>query len=412
MAAVAAADPLHIVASHLPAPPSGRTLAVGAGKAAASMARAVELAWPRDAPLEGGVITRYAHGLPTERLSVVEAGHPVPDEAGEQAAERILRQARALGPDDLLLALVSGGGSSLLSLPVASVPMADLKAVTRQLLASGAPIQDMNVVRKHLSRIQGGRLAQATRARVCALVISDVAGDDVSAIASGPCAPDPSTYADAIAVLARWGVSAPDSVAAHLLRGAQGAVEETPKPGDALFARVENRMIATAHGSLEAAGAVFAAAGVRPVILGDTVTGEARDVAQVMAALVREIRGHGAPFAPPVALISGGECTVTLRGQGRGGRCSEFLLAVVKELGDLQGVHGIAADTDGIDGVESNAGALMGPDTPARAAALGLDARRSLDNNDGWGFFSALGDLVVTGPTRTNVNDFRAILLT
>jgi glycerate 2-kinase len=410
-AAVAAADPLHIVAPHLPGPPRGRTLAVGAGKAAASMARAVELAWPPDAPLEGVVITRYAHGLPTQRLAVVEAGHPVPDAAGERTAERILEQARALGPDDLLLALVSGGGSSLLSLPVPSVPMDDLRTVTRLLLASGAPIQDMNVVRKHLSRIQGGRLAQATRARVCALVISDVAGDDVSAIASGPCAPDPSTYADAIAVLARWGVTAPGSVAAHLLRGAQGAVEETPKPGDPLFARVENRMIATAHGSLEAAAAVFAAAGVRPVILGDTVTGEARDVAQVMAALVREIRGHGAPFAPPVALISGGECTVTLRGTGRGGRCSEFLLALVGELGDLPGVHGIAADTDGIDGVESNAGALMGPDTVARAAALGLDARRSLDDNDGWGYFSALGDLVVTGPTRTNVNDYRAILL-
>jgi len=410
-AAVAAADPLHIVAPHLPGPPRGRTLAVGAGKAAASMARAVELAWPPDAPLEGVVITRYAHGLPTQRLAVVEAGHPVPDAAGERTAERILEQARALGPDDLLLALVSGGGSSLLSLPVPSVPMDDLRTVTRLLLASGAPIQDMNVVRKHLSRIQGGRLAQATRARVCALVISDVAGDDVSAIASGPCAPDPSTYADAIAVLARWGVTAPGSVAAHLLRGAQGAVEETPKPGDPLFARVENRMIATAHGSLEAAAAVFAAAGVRPVILGDTVTGEARDVAQVMAALVREIRGHGAPVAPPVALISGGECTVTLRGTGRGGRCSEFLLALVGELGDLPGVHGIAADTDGIDGVESNAGALMGPDTVARAAALGLDARRSLDDNDGWGYFSALGDLVVTGPTRTNVNDYRAILL-
>jgi hydroxypyruvate reductase len=411
-AAVAAADPLRIVASHLPRPPRGRTLAVGAGKAAASMARAVELAWPADAPLEGCVITRYAHGLATQRLAVVEAGHPVPDEAGERAAQRILEQARALGPDDLLLALVSGGGSSLLSLPVPSVPMEDLRTVTRRLLASGAPIQDMNVVRKHLSRIQGGRLAQATRARVCALVVSDVAGDDVSAIASGPCAPDPSTYADAIAVLARWGVTAPATVEAHLRRGAEGGVEETPKPGDPLFARVESRMIATAHGSLEAAAAVFAAAGVKPVILGDTVTGEARDVAQVMAALVREVRGYGAPFAPPVALISGGECTVTLRGTGRGGRCSEFLLALVEALGDLPGVHGIAADTDGIDGVESNAGALMGPDTAARAAALGLDARHSLDDNDGWSFFSALGDLVVTGPTRTNVNDYRAILLT
>jgi glycerate 2-kinase len=410
-AAVGAADPLRIVAAHLPAPPRGRTLVVGAGKAAASMARAVELAWPAEAPLFGQVITRYAHGMPTTRLTVVEAGHPVPDEAGEAAAERILAQAAELGEDDLLLALVSGGGSSLLSLPVPSVPMADLKAATRLLLASGAPIQEMNVVRKHLSRIQGGRLAQATRARVCALVISDVAGDDVSAIASGPCAPDPSTFADAQAVLARWGVVPPESVAAHLARGARGEVPETPKPGDPLFERVENRLIATAHGSLEAGARVFEGAGIRAVILGDTVTGEAREVAQVMAALVREIRGHGAPFQVPVALVSGGECTVTLRGGGRGGRCSEFLLALLKELGGMPGLHAIAADTDGIDGVESNAGALVGPDSAARAAALGLDARRSLDDNDGWGFFSALGDLVVTGPTRTNVNDYRAILL-
>jgi glycerate 2-kinase len=410
-AAVAAADPLGIVAAHLPSPPRGRTLVVGAGKAAASMARAVELAWPADAPLEGLVVTRYAHGLPTERVRVIEAGHPVPDEAGERASARILEQAATLSSDDLLLALVSGGGSSLLSLPVEPVPIDDLKAATRQLLASGAPIQDMNVVRKHLSRIQGGRLAQASRARVLALVISDVAGDDVSAIGSGPCAPDPSTYRDALDVLARWGVEPPASVAAHLRRGAAGEVGETPKPGDPLFARVENRLIATAHGSLEAGAAVFARAGVRPVILGDTVTGEARDVAQVMAALVREIRGHGAPFAPPVALISGGECTVTVRGKGRGGRCAEFLLALVRELGAAPGTFAIAADTDGIDGIESNAGAIAGPDTVTRAAALGLDPRASLDDNDAFGFFSALGDLVTTGPTRTNVNDYRAILL-
>jgi hydroxypyruvate reductase len=289
--------------------------------------------------------------------------------------------------------------------------MADLKAVTRALLASGAPIQDMNVVRKHLSRIQGGRLAQAARARVCALLVSDVAGDDISAIASGPCAPDPSTHADAIGVLARWGVSPPASVAAHLARGARGEIDDTPKPGDPLFGRVDNRIIATAHGSLEAGARVFEQAGIRAVILGDTVTGEARDVAQVMAALVREIRLHGGPFAAPVALISGGECTVTLRGQGRGGRCSEFLLALHHALGDLPGVSAIAADTDGIDGVESNAGALRLADSAARAAALGLDARRCLDDNDGWGFFSRLGDLVVTGPTRTNVNDYRAILV-
>jgi hydroxypyruvate reductase len=384
---------------------------VGAGKAAASMARAVELAWPHSDRLSGRVITRYEHGLPTERIDVIEAGHPVPDEAGEQAAASILGDAATLNGDDLLLVLVSGGGSSLLSLPVAGVSMADLKSLTRQLLASGAPIQDMNLVRKHLSRIQGGRLAQATRARVCALVISDVAGDDVSAIASGPCAPDPTTYRQAIEVMARWRVVPPASIAGHLERGARGEVNETPKPGDPLFARVDNRLIATAHRSLEAGAQVFEQAGIRAVILGDTVTGEAREVAQVMAALVREIRGHGQPFAPPVALLSGGECTVTLRGKGRGGRCAEFLLALLAQLGDDHRVHAIAADTDGIDGVESNAGALIMPDSLARARALGLDANHYLDDNDAWGFFSALGDLVSTGPTRTNVNDYRAIVL-
>jgi len=289
--------------------------------------------------------------------------------------------------------------------------MDDLRAVTRSLLASGAPIQDMNVVRKHLSRIQGGRLAQRTRARVLALMISDVAGDDPSSIASGPCSPDPSTYADALAILARWRVSAPASVREHLQRGARGEVAETPKPGDPLFARVDARMLATAHGSLEAAAAVFEQAGVRPVLLGDTVTGEARDVAQVMAAIAREILRYDQPFARPVALISGGECTVTIRGSGRGGRCSEFLLALARELDGAAGTWAIAADTDGIDGAEANAGAIVAPDTMARASAAGLDARALLDDNDAWSFFDALGDLVTTGPTRTNVNDFRALVL-
>ena len=335
----------------------------------------------------------------------------MPDEAGERAAAAILERARGLGEDDLLIALLSGGGSSLLSLPVESVPMADLKAVTRALLASGAPIQHMNVVRKHLSRIQGGRLAQQTRARVLALMISDVAGDDPSSIASGPCSPDPGTYADALAILARWRVAAPQRVREHLQRGARGEVDETPKPGDPLFARVEERMVATAHRSLEAAAAVFAQAGVRPVMLGDTVTGEARDVAQVMAAIAREIVRYDQPFARPVALISGGECTVTIRGRGRGGRCSEFLLALANDLAGAPGVWAIAADTDGIDGSATNAGAILCPDTLARAAAAGLDARVLLDDNDAWTFFDALGDLVVTGPTRTNVNDFRALVL-
>ncbi len=414
-AAVAAADPLKVLAAHLPSHAEiariGRTVVVGAGKAAASMAAAVETHWPADAALSGVVITRYAHGLPCRRIDVIEAGHPVPDEAGEAGAARILALARELGPDDLLLALVSGGGSSLLALPVPQVPMAELKAVTRALLASGAPIQDMNVVRKHLSQIQGGRLAQATSARVLALVISDVAGDDLSSIASGPCAPDPSTYADALEILARWDVEPPPAVARWLREGAAGDRPETPKPGDARFARVEHRMVATAHRSLEAAAAVFETAGVRPVLLGDTITGEARDVAQVMGAIAREIARYGAPFARPVALISGGECTVTVRGDGRGGRCSEFLLALARELDGVPDAWAIAADTDGIDGVERNAGAIVAPDTLVRAAARGLDARRRLDANDAFPFFEALGDLVETGPTRTNVNDYRAIVL-
>ena len=409
--AVAAADPLKIVAAHLPPPPSGRTLVVGAGKAAASMARAVERHWPAEAPLEGLVITRYGHGLPCERIDVVEAGHPVPDEAGERAAAAILRRAASLHGDDLLLVLVSGGGSSLLSLPVEGVLREDLETVTRALLKSGAPIQQMNVVRKHLSRIQGGRLAEATRAQVRAMVISDVAGDDLSAIASGPCAPDPSTYAEALDVLGRWDVAAPASVARVLRAGAAGELPETPKPGDPLFARVRNDLVATAHRSLEAGAAVFEAQGVRAAILGDTVTGEAREVAQVMAALAREIAAYDAPLARPVVLVSGGECTVTVRGKGRGGRCAEFLLALAAEFDGLPGAWAIAADTDGIDGVEDNAGALLGPDSLARARKAGLDARGMLDDNDAWRFFSALEDLVVTGPTRTNVNDYRAILL-
>jgi len=414
-AAIAAADPLQVLPASLPdvATISGirRTLAVGAGKAAASMAMAVERHWPAEAPLEGLVVTRYAHGLPCRRIEVIEAGHPVPDEAGESAAARILDRAASLGDADLMVALVSGGGSSLLSLPVDAVPMADLKAVTRAMLASGAPIQDMNVVRKHLSRIQGGRLAQRTRARVLVLMISDVAGDDPSSIASGPCSPDPSTYADALAILARWGVATPNSVREHLERGARGEVDETPKPGDPLFARVDARMVATAHGSLEAAATVFAQAGIRPVVLGDTVTGEAREVAQVMAAIAREIVRYEQPFARPVALISGGECTVTIRGRGRGGRCTEFLLALARELDGVPGAWAIAADTDGIDGSETNAGAIVSPDSMARAKSAGLDARAMLDENDAWRFFDALGDLVTTGPTRTNVNDFRALLL-
>jgi len=410
-AAVAAADPLHIVPPHLPPAPKGRTVVVGAGKAAAAMARAVEDHWPQDAALDGLVITRYGHGLPTRRVRVVEAGHPVPDEHGEAAAREILALAQALGPDDLLLAVVSGGGSSLLALPAEGLTMADLKSVTRDLLASGAPIQDMNTVRKHLSLIQGGRLALATRARTLALVISDVTGDEPTHIASGPCAPDPSTFAEATEILSRFGVKPSAAVAAHLAGGVRGAIPETPKPGHPAFARVENRVIATAHDSLTAAATFVQARGITPMVLGDSVTGESSEVAKVYAALARQVRQYAHPHRPPVALISGGETTVTLRGKGRGGRCSEFLLSLAIELDGCADVWALACDTDGIDGSEANAGAIMTPDSAARARALGLAPKRMLADNDGHGYFSALGDLVTTGPTRTNVNDYRIIVV-
>ena len=410
-AALGAADPLAIVPPHLPAPPRGRTVVVGAGKAAASMALAVENHWPASSALEGIVITRYGHALPLKRIRVVEAGHPVPDAHGEGAAREILALAASLGAEDLLLVLVSGGGSSLLSLPVPGVPMEDLKQVTRDLLASGAPIQDMNTVRKHLSVIQGGRLALATRARVLALVISDVTGDDPTHIASGPTVPDPTTYQVAIDILERFAVSAPATIAAHLARGAAGGEPETPKPGDPAFARVDNRVIATAHASLMQAAAYMREHGVAPMVLGDSVTGESSEVAKVYAALARQVRAHGHPVKTPVALISGGETTVTLKKRGRGGRCSEFLLSLAVSLDGLGDTWALACDTDGIDGSEDNAGAILTPDALARARGLGLAAKKMLAENDSYGFFAALGDLVVTGPTRTNVNDYRVILV-
>jgi len=410
-AALAAADPLAIVPAQLPPPPKGRTLVVGAGKASAAMAAAVERHWPAAAALEGLVITRYGHGVPCTRIRVVEAGHPVPDESGEQAAREILAAASRLGPDDLLLALVSGGGSSLLSAPVEGVSMADLKAMTRELLACGAAIQEMNTVRKHLSVIQGGRLAAASRAPVLALVISDVTGDDPTHIGSGPCAPDSTTYRDALDILARYGVAPSQAIMRHLERGAEGQIAETPKPGDPAFARTENRVIATAQQSLAAAASWFEQHGIAPMVLGDSVTGESSEVAKVYAALARQVRQHGHPARPPVALISGGETTVTVRGKGRGGRCSEFLLSLAIELDGLDRTWAIAADTDGIDGSEDNAGAWLAPDSLARARALELKPRQLLSDNDGYSFFAALDSLVVTGPTRTNVNDYRVILV-
>jgi glycerate 2-kinase len=408
-AAVAAADPLKILPRHLPPPPSGRTLVIGAGKAAASMALAAERHWPASASLEGVVITRHGHGLPTECIQVIEAGHPVPDEAGEAGAREILRRVKSLGPDDLLLALISGGGSALLSLPAEGVGMDALKATTRELLRSGARIEEINTVRKHLSAIQGGQLASACRAPVLALIVSDVTGDDPTHIASGPCAPDPTTYADALAILERHDMRATPEVLQHLRRGAQGALPETPKPGDRLFSRVENRVIATARLALSAAEDFFHSHGIQTRNLGDRITGEAREVASAQEALARQLAGQRGPR--PMAIVSGGECTVTVRGRGRGGRCTEFLLSLGIGLDGLPNVHAIACDTDGIDGSEDNAGAVLLPDSLSRAAKLGLDARKLLAENDAYGFFSAIGDLVVTGPTRTNINDYRAILV-
>ncbi len=410
-AALSAADPLKIVPQHLPKPPKGRTLVVGAGKAAAAMALAAEQNWPADAPLDGLVITRYQHGLLTNRVTVIEAGHPVPDESGEKAAQEIFRRVKTLTPDDLLLVLVSGGGSALFSLPVEGVSMNELKATTKELLRCGAPIQDMNAVRKHLSAIQGGKLAAASRAPVLALVISDVTGDDPTHVASGPCAPDPTTYQDALDILKRYEVNAPKAVVEHLTRGAKGDIFETPKPGSKLFNRVENRVIATAQQSLQAAAKFFIGHDIHPAILGDSVTGEAREVAKVYGALAREVKQHGLPWEPPVALISGGECTVTVRGKGRGGRCAEFLLSLAIDLKGAADIHALACDTDGIDGSEDNAGAILTPDSLRRSEKIKLRAAKLLENNDGYGFFSAIGDLVVTGPTRTNVNDYRIILV-
>lgn len=414
-AAVAAADPRVILPRHLPAPPRGRTLVVGAGKAAASMALAVESHWPGEAPLAGLVVTRYRHAVPTQRIRVVEASHPVPDAAGEDAARQILDLVRGAGPDDLLLALISGGGSALLTLPAPGLSMNDLRHTTRELLRSGAPIQEMNVVRKHLSAIQGGRLAAACAAPMLALIISDVTGDAPTDIASGPCAPDPSTYAQALGILDSRGVETPPAVRRHLARGADREIAETPKPGDGVFVRVENRVIATAQESLQVAAALIRANGVNAVVLGDSVTGEARDAAAMHAAIVRQVIARGEPWNVPLVLLSGGECTVRLPAgsSGRGGRCSEFLLGLWHALGEgaLGRVAAIACDTDGVDGSEDNAGACFDSAVIARARELGLDARGHLDRNDAYGFFEQAGGLVITGPTLTNVNDYRAILV-
>lgn len=406
-AAVAAAQPERCLPPHLPSPPRGRTVVVGAGKAAAAMARTVEADW--QGPLEGLVVTRYGQKLPTGRIEVVEASHPVPDAAGEAAARRILARVQGLGPDDLALCLISGGGSALLSLPASGLTLADKQEVNRALLRSGATIGEINCVRKHLSAIKGGRLAAACgNAQIVTLAISDVPGDDPSIIASGPTVPDPTTFADARAVLDKYGVTPPPAVARRL---AAGPREETPKPGDPRLAQARFTLIATPQMSLEAAAVVARAAGAEPVILGDSIEGEAREVARAFAAIALQIARHGQPAAAPAVLLSGGETTVTVRGRGRGGRNTEFLLALAVALEGRAGIHALAADTDGVDGTEDNAGAVIGPDTLPRAWRAGVDPGKALADNDAYSFFAQLGDLLVTGPTHTNVNDFRAILI-
>jgi glycerate 2-kinase len=422
-AAVTRALPLHCLAEFLPSPPDpqsgGRTLVLGAGKAGGAMAQAVEALWPADHPLRGLVVTRYHHVPPrppglAQRIEVVEAAHPVPDAAGQAAARRMLEMAQGLRPQDLVLCLVSGGASALLTLPVDLLTLAQKQALNQALLASGASISEMNCVRKHLSRIKGGRLAAACApARVVTLAISDVPGDDPGTIGSGPTVADASTCADALAVLRRYAIALPAPVVAALEAGDL----ETPKPGDAVFRGHAVQLVATPGHSLEAAADAARAAGLEAYVLGDDLEGESREVAKVHAALARAVARRGQPFKRPCVILSGGETTVSLRAQpqgtprGRGGRAGEFCLGLAQALQAQPGVHALAADTDGIDGVEDNAGAYVGPDTLQRAQGLGLSIGQFLDRNDAYGYFHGLGDLVITGPTFTNVNDFRAILV-
>ena len=406
-AAILAAQPARCLPPHLPSPPKGRTLVIGAGKASAAMAEALEDHWP--GPLDGLVITRYGYARPCKRIEIVEAAHPVPDAAGLAAARRIVELVSGLSADDLVIALISGGGSSLLALPAPGLSLDDKQDVNRALLKSGATIGEMNCVRRHLSGIKGGRLAAACHpAQVVTLLMSDVPGDDPIDIASGPTVADPTTCADALDVVRRYGIE----LAPNVRRVLESGDGESVKPGDPRLANAEVRMIATPQRSLEAAATVASDAGITPAILGDAIEGEARDVGKVMAAMARHVAIHGEPFAPACVLISGGETTVTVRGEGRGGRNVEFLLSLAIALDGEPGIYALAGDTDGVDGQEEIAGAIVTPDTLARAWEAGIRPRDALANNDGHGFFGALGDAVVTGPTMTNVNDFRAILVT
>lgn len=407
-AAVNAAQPRHCLPSHLPPPPAGRTLVIGAGKASAAMARALEQHWPDDAALSGLVVTRYGHSVPCKRIEIVEAGHPVPDRAGEAAATRMLELVRGLSADDLVICLISGGGSSLLPLPAPGVSLEDKQTISRALLKSGAPITEINCVRRHLSAIKGGHLGAACHpARVLNLIMSDVPGDDPADIASGPTVADPSSCGDALKILRRYGIILPKAIHRLLANGDH----ETIKPGDPRLERVSTRLIATPQMALAAAAQVAASAGIEPLILGDSIEGEAREVGKVMAGIALQVRRHAQPARPPCVLLSGGETTVAVDGGGRGGRNVEFLLSLALSLDGAAGVHALAGDTDGVDGSAEIAGAFVSPDTLERARRQGLSPRERLDDNDAHGFFSAIGDSLVTGPTLTNVNDFRAILI-
>jgi len=409
--ALCAADPARALVDHIPPAVPGRTVLAGAGKASAAMARAFEALW--SGPLEGIILTRYGHAVPCERIEILEASHPVPDDAGERAARRILDLARDLKSDDQLVFLASGGGSALLALPASGLTLSDKQTVTQALLRSGATIGEINTVRKHISAIKGGRLAAAAApARVVTLAISDVPGDDPAVIASGPTVPDPTTFSDARAVLEKYGITAPAAVVRHL----KAAASETPKPGDPIFGRARFQLVASPQDSLKAGAAEALRRNVTPIVLSDRIEGEARDVALVHAAIARQLRAGefrvgDRVVRPPGVLLSGGETTVTVTGTGRGGRNVEFLLALAVALDGANNISAIACDTDGIDGTEDNAGAILYPDSIARAAAKGIEAAAALAENDGYGFFAGLGDLVVTGPTLTNVNDFRAILV-
>jgi hydroxypyruvate reductase len=411
-AALSAARPATCLAPYIDKlqPPDskkgGRTVVIGAGKASAAMARAVEERWHH--PLEGLVVTRYGYGETCKRIEIVEAAHPVPDEKGRAAAGRLLEKVKGLAPDDLVLCLISGGASALITLPAPGLTLPDLQEINRALLRSGAHIGDMNTVRKHLSAIKGGRLAIAAQpARVLSWLISDVPNDDPGVIGSGPTVPDATTFADALAVLAKYRIDPPPAVRAHLEAGAAGKIEETPKPGDPRLARVETVIVATPKRSLEAAAAVARKAGVEVVMLGDNLEGEARSLGAEHARLALDTARRG----KPAVILSGGETTVTVRGKGRGGRNVEYLLAEAIAANGAAGIWGLSADTDGVDGAEEIAGAIFTPDTLARARALGRDPQAMLDDNDGHGFFGMLGDSLITGPTRTNVNDFRATLI-